>query len=193
MITLATFSTPEEAHLFRARLEAGGIPAFVQDECLVQMDWLYSNAVGGVRVQVADEDAEAARAFLADDLPEGAPVEVACPKCGSDQTAPDERPRRFAFLAILLLGLPLLFGRHRWRCRACHHAWTAEPRGPSYFGVIFPSYLVVLLLLVVGGAVLLVVGTMLNGLLALFAVFGILIFLGMGRKDRSSEADQKTD
>ena len=55
MKTIATFSKPEEAHLFRTRLEAVGIPAFVQDEHFVQMDWLYSNAIGGVRVQIAED------------------------------------------------------------------------------------------------------------------------------------------
>ena len=62
MKTIATFSKPEEAHLFRTRLGAAGIPAYVQDEHFIQMDWLYSNAIGGVRVQIADEDVEAARA-----------------------------------------------------------------------------------------------------------------------------------
>jgi hypothetical protein len=65
--TIATFSKPEDAHLLRMRLNAGGIEAFVQDENMVQMDWLLSNAVGGVRVQVADEDADAARDYLAND------------------------------------------------------------------------------------------------------------------------------
>jgi len=65
--TIATFSKPEDAHLLRMRLDAGGIEAFVQDENMVQMDWLLSNAVGGVRVQVADEDANAARDYLAND------------------------------------------------------------------------------------------------------------------------------
>lgn len=60
MTTIATFSKPEEAHLLRMRLGSEGIEAFIQDENLVQMDWLLSNAVGGVRLQVADEDAEAA-------------------------------------------------------------------------------------------------------------------------------------
>ena len=32
MTTLATFSKPEEAHLFRMRFEGAGIHAFVQDE-----------------------------------------------------------------------------------------------------------------------------------------------------------------
>ncbi len=103
MTTVATFSKPEEAHLFRMRLEAAGIPAFVQDEHLVQMDWLYSNAIGGVRVQIADEDVSAAREFLAADT-EQKPVDavdVLCPACGSSDTKPDERPRRLAFLSLL--------------------------------------------------------------------------------------------
>ena len=44
MTTIATFNKPEEAHLLRMRLEAGGIAAFLQDENLVQIDWLLANA-----------------------------------------------------------------------------------------------------------------------------------------------------
>jgi len=66
MIVVATFSKPEEAHLLRMRLEAGGINAFIRDENTIQMDWLYSNALGGVRVEVAEEDEAAARELLAD-------------------------------------------------------------------------------------------------------------------------------
>ena len=35
MIPGGTFSKPEEAHLLRMRLEAGGVRAFIQDENLV--------------------------------------------------------------------------------------------------------------------------------------------------------------
>ena len=65
MTTIATFNKPEEAHLLRMRLEAGGIAAFIQDENIVQIDWLLANAIGGVRVQVADEDVAAAHELLA--------------------------------------------------------------------------------------------------------------------------------
>jgi len=128
MKTIATFSKPEEAHLFRTRLEAAGIPAFVLDENLVQLDWLYSNAIGGVRVQIADEDLEAAREFLAADSPQPAPdaVDVICPKCGSHDTAPDELPRRISFLSLLIFHFPLLFARRRWRCASCQHVFRAS-------------------------------------------------------------------
>ena len=129
MITVATFSKPEEAHLFRMRLEAAGIPAFVQDEHIVQMDWFYSNAIGGVRVQIADEDVPVAKEFLGADS-EQKPVDavdVLCPACGSSDTQPDERPRRLAFLSLLLFSFPLLLSRHRWRCHSCGHAFRVKP------------------------------------------------------------------
>jgi hypothetical protein len=65
--TIGTFSKVEDAHLLRMRLEAGGIEAFLQDENIVQMDWMLSNAYGGVRVQVADADVEAALDLLSSD------------------------------------------------------------------------------------------------------------------------------
>ena len=67
MVVVATFSKPEEAHLLRMRLEAGGIQAFIRDENTIQVDWLYSNAMGGVRVEVAEEDVAATRELLAAD------------------------------------------------------------------------------------------------------------------------------
>ena len=65
MVTIATFSKVEEAHLLRMRLEDAGIPAYIRDENTIQIDWLYSNALGGVRVDVSDEDLDAAKAVLA--------------------------------------------------------------------------------------------------------------------------------
>jgi hypothetical protein len=64
MKTVATFSKPEDAHLLRAHLEGNGIAAFVRDDETVSTDWALSNAIGGVKVDVADEDQAAATAFV---------------------------------------------------------------------------------------------------------------------------------
>ena len=64
MVVVATFSKPEEAHLLRMRLKAGRIRAFIRDENTIQVDWHYSNALGGVRVEVAEEDVAATRELL---------------------------------------------------------------------------------------------------------------------------------
>lgn len=124
MITFATFSKPEEAHMLRLRLEAGGVDAVLLDENMVQMDWFFSNAIGGVRVGIAEDDLERAREILAEPPVETAPVGMpACPSCGSTDTAPDELPRRIAFLTILLAGFPFLVSKTRWRCAHCNHVW----------------------------------------------------------------------
>ncbi len=69
MRTLAAFNHADQAHLLRMRLEGCGIPAHVRDENMVTLDWLASLAVGGVKVDVADEDYQAALDVLAEDEP----------------------------------------------------------------------------------------------------------------------------
>lgn len=124
----------------RLRLGAGGVAAYVQDENTVQMNWLYSNAIGGVRVQIAETDLEAAREIAA--LPpvkavkagEAGAVELTeCPDCSSTNTAPDERPRRLAFLSMIFpmvtfgVAFPFAFLRRRWQCADRGHTW--KPAG----------------------------------------------------------------
>lgn len=72
LITIASYSQPYQAEIAKAHLEAEGIPAFLSDEYLVSINWLYSNAVGGVRLQVAETDVETARVILSTDLSENA-------------------------------------------------------------------------------------------------------------------------
>jgi len=61
---IAEYGTPEEAHLLRNRLEAAGIQGFLENE-ITASAWHLSNALGGVKLLVAEEDLEAARAVLA--------------------------------------------------------------------------------------------------------------------------------
>jgi hypothetical protein len=56
MKTIASYNNPMDAHLLRARLEGSGISAYLRDENMITLDWLAANAVGGIRVDVADED-----------------------------------------------------------------------------------------------------------------------------------------
>tara|TARA_R110002167_G_scaffold365808_1_gene591488 strand:- start:138 stop:719 length:582 start_codon:yes stop_codon:yes gene_type:complete len=61
LITVATLSSPVEASLVQNQLEAAGIRSFMSDEAAVGMAWYLGNAIGGVKVQVAESDAP--RAF----------------------------------------------------------------------------------------------------------------------------------
>jgi hypothetical protein len=64
MKTLAAFSKPIDAHMLIAKLEGSGVRAFIRDEHMVTLDWLASNAIGGVKVDVADEDFARAREVM---------------------------------------------------------------------------------------------------------------------------------
>ena len=65
MVTVAQCNLAAEAHAMRVQLEAAGIPVFLADELTVAMDWLLSNAIGGVKVQVPERYAERATQLLA--------------------------------------------------------------------------------------------------------------------------------
>lgn len=64
LVTVATFDFLPQAEIARGRLQAEGIFCELADANLVQTDWLYSLAVGGIKLRVAAEDAERALAIL---------------------------------------------------------------------------------------------------------------------------------
>jgi len=131
-IAVASFSQPVEAHLARTKLESEGIPCVVGDENLVRVDWLLSNAVGGVKLMVPATELERARAALrprprlvvvSNNVPEG---EMICPRCHSDDVYYSRFSRRIAGFFILLLGFLIPWRDRRWACTQCGYEWK-EP------------------------------------------------------------------
>ena len=59
LVTVATYSSPEEAYIVKGMLESNGVPAIVVND-----DNLYVPVFNGVRVQVNASDAEKAEALL---------------------------------------------------------------------------------------------------------------------------------
>ncbi len=124
LLTVAHFDFPWEAQLARTRLEAEGIEAWVADEYTIGMQWLYCNALGGVRVQVDAEDLFRARAILSEDRSTDVEEQVGtdplvCPCCGSVRTRYHVRGRRVAFLIFLGFDFPLFPVRHILECEDC--------------------------------------------------------------------------
>ena len=66
-VTIATYDKVTDAHIALGRLAAEGIEAQLFDDHLVQMDWLYSIAVGGIKLRVSRGDAKAAQVVLETD------------------------------------------------------------------------------------------------------------------------------
>ncbi len=92
LVTVASFRDPWEAQLFRSRLEAEGIVALVAHQNHIGMNWAYSTALGGVKVQVPDAELAGVREVVArcraggfrDDLLAvfGDLDDPRCPRCG---------------------------------------------------------------------------------------------------------------
>jgi hypothetical protein len=124
MKIVAAFSKPEEAHLAKTRLEAGGINAAIRDEFIVSTNWLYSNAVGGVKVEVEDDDYDRAREVL--ELPKVDAGLLRCPHCGSDEV----KLRELSPLAAICIGIGFIlpFRSRKADCLGCHQSFVVDFR-----------------------------------------------------------------
>ena len=124
LIEIASFSYPHEAHIAKASLEAADIPAFITDEHTINMQWLYSNALGGVRLLVPRGYEIEAKALISKDFSENLkaevePEETSCPHCGSNKVEAYTIGKKPAFLVFLFLGFPLFFYKHGIKCNNC--------------------------------------------------------------------------
>ncbi|HEX4859884.1 MAG TPA: DUF2007 domain-containing protein [Rhizomicrobium sp.] len=143
LVTVARFRDPWEAEMFRGRLEAEGIPAFVIHQRLIAMNWSWSVALGGAKVQVLDEDAMDAGDVVArcrsgefgGVLLEmfGYLGEPQCPRCGSIDC---ERRGTVAdavtgFLFAFLCSIVLPPSRWQRTCRNCGTEWLDNSRKGS--------------------------------------------------------------
>lgn len=129
MITVASFTKAEDAYLLRSRLQSEGIPAFIQNEYISQMYWLYTNAVGGVTVEIDEADREAAEKVLAHP-PEKTIEPITCPFCQSAETEWQNWSRRLSFFSVLLFGWPTPVSKSRRYCKSCGKEWN-EWRRPA--------------------------------------------------------------
>ncbi len=153
LVTVAAYREPHGAQIARATLEAEGIPAFVSQENLVGLNWIWSYALGGVKVQVPEEFAERAVTVLTEDrsadlnsTPEASlplvPEDV-CPDCGSSAIAPAPHERRSKALS-LLVNIPFAYHRDYWRCEGCGKTWHI--RNPEHSPVAVLGYFVAFLM-----------------------------------------------
>lgn len=122
MTIIATYSTLDEAYLARMKLEGSGVEAFLSDEAVVTMYWLYSHAVGGVKLKVRDEDIERAKEILEiEPMEEGI---VKCPHCGSERVA----YRKMSWMSFLswFAGLLLPIPSSKIDCLNCKRSFDQK-------------------------------------------------------------------
>lgn len=92
METIWTFDTPSEAALARIYLEDYGFHVMLDDYNIVGMDWVRSNAFGGIKLKVKRGDMEAALGILEEMIKQRSQRsndDDPCLSCGN-QMPPDE-------------------------------------------------------------------------------------------------------
>jgi Putative prokaryotic signal transducing protein len=93
LVTIAAFENAMQANLVKNHLEAAGIRCALADEFTASSFWHLSNAIGGVKVQVAEENLERASLVLdalegkrRDDPSEGVPADDESPVAQAPDT-----------------------------------------------------------------------------------------------------------
>lgn len=134
LITLWRYRDLSEALIARSKLDAEGFDCFLADDNAIRLNWFWSNALGGVRLRVREDEGEAALSVLAQEIPETFTAEEvgeeyqqpACLKCGSMDVDFETMHRGVALLALWALALPLPIPANSWKCEDCGHRWKGE-------------------------------------------------------------------
>ncbi len=134
-VTVERFRDLSAGIVARSALEAAEIHCFLRDENTVRLDWQVSNFIGGMRLQVLEADAEAAREVLAglalDEEPvsdtESSSSDERCPKCGSTAIHRKRTRRGLALAFLWLFSVPIPQGEAEWRCNHCGWRWIDKP------------------------------------------------------------------
>jgi len=129
LVAIRRFRDLPEALLAKGSLESSGIECFLTDDNMVRMDWFMSNLLGGIKLAVNQEDAEAATAILDEPMAETLDVEGVgqyeqprCPECQSLDVNFEQLNRKVAYTSAWL-GVPIPLHTKAWTCRSCGHRW----------------------------------------------------------------------
>jgi DNA-directed RNA polymerase subunit RPC12/RpoP len=123
---IGRFQYSSEAIIYQGKLESEGIEVFMRDAAIVDANPLYSNAVGGIKMYVKNDDAEAAKksiaqisAFSLDDNNQL----IKCPNCGAKKiemmTSIKDIKSLLAFVFSALISIYPFHTKHKYKCQSC--------------------------------------------------------------------------
>lgn len=133
LVTIERFRDLPTALLAKGKLMSAGVQCYLADAELVRFDWLLSNAIGNMRLQVKPEDVEEALSILNEPPPEiFLEQEVGeyyqqphCPKCNSIDIGFESIDRQLSY-GLMLINLCFPFPKNNWKCYACGAEWVEE-------------------------------------------------------------------
>lgn len=148
--TILTFTYPHEAHMAKSYLESNRIEVMIKDEMTAQVYNFYSNAIGGVKLQVKKSDFEAGLKILqnggyinTDELSRQSKIEVIkidrpanknfCPFCKSENVVKKRDPNILVLIVYFILGVIFPIFKSGYQCYDCGKAWKYEKiKTPSH-------------------------------------------------------------
>lgn len=130
-ILLNSYGNYVEAHIAKGVLEDEGITCWLKDENTVTIDPILTNAIGGIKLMVAREEAQRAWELL-NALQQEKRQKTVCPKCGSHQVEMVSTPRKISNWASAIIGffitsyaMPVEIVLH---CFDCGHEFKQETK-----------------------------------------------------------------
>jgi len=131
LVTVKTFFYDHETLLLEPMLQSAGIEYFLKDHRTVTVDPFISNAIGGIKLQVRQEDvertlellkeieknrqdSEGEQTILVDNTTFEKTFEE-CPNCGSEEIYMEQLSGIKSFTGM--------FSKNRFYCNECKHQW----------------------------------------------------------------------
>lgn len=130
LIKFKFYETALEANRDKQILSESDIQSFIANEQTIQSDWLLSQALGGIQLQVFEDDFEKAEKILADyhendkfaleveHTVENPAFDFVCPKCGSNHIYRDDSSTSFFGISLL--------SSHKFVCYYCENEFSHE-------------------------------------------------------------------
>ena len=136
-----TVTMLQDAYMIKSYLESSGIETFIPDEMTAQVNNFYTNAIGGVRLMVREEDVEEGRALLTEGgyiIPRDKMVDdeilivradhttdkTRCPFCGSANIGKRKTPSMMMVVLYFLLSALFPIFRSANKCFDCEKVWN---------------------------------------------------------------------
>ncbi|CAD7810695.1 hypothetical protein CHRY9390_02223 [Chryseobacterium aquaeductus] len=130
LVKFKFYETALEANRDKQILAESDIQSFIANEQTLQSDWLLSQALGGIQLQVFEDDFENAEKILTDyhannkfsleveHTVEDPKFDFVCPKCGSNHIYRDDSSTSFFGISLI--------SSHKFVCYYCENEFTHE-------------------------------------------------------------------
>lgn len=128
-VVLKRFDNYFSAHILHTRLAEHGMASYVIDENTVTLTPYFSNAIGNIKVIVAEQDEQAARTLL-QQFEQEALEHTLCPKCGARKfiIVPSKNARNFlTSLFTWMFSNLAISAENVYQCTACGYESSKLP------------------------------------------------------------------